>query len=82
MVKTWNCIKRFLYRLINNLSRKNVTNAPNLITKSEASSPEVIVVDKLLTDPSINYRLTGETRPGLTVETRSSLTPEKRIPRI
>ena len=44
----------------------------NLITKSEAPAPEVIVVDKLQNDLSLNSGLTGETR--------ASVTPEKRIP--
>ena len=37
---------------------QKVTNVPNFITQSEAPSPEVIVVDKLQTDLSINYGLT------------------------
>ena len=51
---------------------KKVTNGPNLITQSEAPAPEVIVVDKLQIDISVNSGLTGETR--------ASVTPEKRIP--
>ena len=51
---------------------QKITNGPNLITQSEALAPEVIVVDKLWTDISVNSRLT--------VETRASTTPEKRIP--
>ena len=47
-------------------------NGPNLITQSEVPSPEVIVRHKILTDLSINYTLTGETR--------ASATPEKSIP--
>ena len=33
---------------------QRVTNGTNLINKSEATSPKVIVVDKLLTDISVN----------------------------
>ena len=55
------------------IKTKNVTNAPNLITLSETPAPEVIVVDKLQTDISVNSILTGETR--------ASVTPEKGIPR-
>ena len=50
-----------------------VTNVPNFITQSEAPAPEVIVVDKIRTDISVNYVLTGEKR--------ASVTPGKRIPR-
>ena len=52
---------------------KKVTNGPNLITKSEAPAPEVIVVNKLRTDIYVNSGLMGETK--------ASVTPEKRIPR-
>ena len=55
------------------IKTQNVTNIPNLITKSEAPAPEVIVVDKIRTDISINSGLTGETR--------SSVTLEKSIPK-
>ena len=55
------------------INTQKVTNGPNLITQSEASAPEVIVVDKLWTDISVNSGLIGETR--------ASVTPEKRIPR-
>ena len=55
------------------IKTKKVTNEPNLITRSEATSPELILVDKLRSDLSVNSRLTGETR--------ASVTPEKRIPR-
>ena len=44
-----------------------------MITQSEAPEPEVIVLEKLQTNLSVNSRLTGETR--------SSATPEKRTPR-
>ena len=37
-----------------------------MITKLEAPSPEVIVADKLQTDISINYGLTGETIASVT----------------
>ena len=53
------------------IKTQNFTNGTKLITQSEAPAPEVIVVDKLLTDLSVNSGLTGETR--------SSATPEKRI---
>ena len=42
------------------INTKNITNGPNLINQSEAPAPEVIVVDKLWTDISVNYGLTGE----------------------
>ena len=38
------------------IKTQRVTNVTNLITKSEAPSPEVIVVDKLHTDISVNSR--------------------------
>ena len=38
-VKTRNCIKRLLYRLIKNRPRKICKNGPNLITQSEAPAP-------------------------------------------
>ena len=44
-----------------------------MITQSEAPAPELILVDKLWTDLSFNYRLTEETR--------ASVTQEKLIPR-
>ena len=53
------------------IKTQNVTNGPNFITQSESSAPEVIVVDKLQTDLSVDYGLTGETR--------ASVTPEKHI---
>ena len=40
-------MKHLLYRLIKNISRKNVINGPNSITLSEAPASEKIVVDKL-----------------------------------
>ena len=43
-----------------------------MIILLEAPAPDLIVVDKLWTDVSVNYGLTGETR--------ASVTPEKRIP--
>ena len=55
------------------IKTQKVTNRPNFITKSEAPPPEVIVVDKLRTDTSVNYGLIGETR--------AIVTSEKRIPR-
>ena len=45
---------------------QKVTNVPNFITQSEAPAPEVIVMDKLRTDQSINSRLTVETRASVT----------------
>ena len=48
------------------IKTKKVTNGPNLITQSEAPAPEIIVVEKLQTDISINYGLTGETRASVT----------------
>ena len=54
---------------------KKVKNAPNSINQSEAPAPEVIVVDKLRTDLSVNSRLTGETSLALTGETRAIVTP-------
>ena len=44
-----------------------------MITQSEAPAPEVIAVDKLRTDLSVNYWLKRETI--------SSVTPGKQIPR-
>ena len=44
------------------IKTKKLTNAPKLITQSEALAPEVIVVGKLRTDLSVNSVLTGETR--------------------
>ena len=55
------------------IKTQKLTNGPNLITQSEAPAPEVIVMNKLWTDLSINSVLAGETR--------ASVTPEKRIPR-
>ena len=40
------------------IKAKKLTNVPNLITKSEGPAPEVIVVDRLLTDLSVNSGLT------------------------
>ena len=54
------------------IKTQKVTNRPNVITESETPSPEVIVVEKLQTDISVNSGLIGETR--------SSVTPEKCIP--
>ena len=48
------------------IKTKKVTNGPNLITQLEAPAPEVIVVDNILTDLSVNYGLTGETRASVT----------------
>ena len=50
------------------IKTKKVTNLSNLITQSEAPAPEVIVVDKLQIDLSVNSRLTGETRESVTPE--------------
>ena len=55
------------------IKTQKVTNGPNLITQSEAQEPKQIVVDKLLTDISVDSGLIGETR--------ASVTPEKCIPR-
>ena len=44
-----------------------------MINQSEAPALELILADKRRTDLYVNY--------GLTVEARSSVTPEKRIPR-
>ena len=38
-------------------------------------------MDKIQTDISDNYGLTGETSSGLIGETRKSVTPEKHIPK-
>ena len=78
--KTRNCIQPSFYCLIKNLSIKRLKNVPNLITQSEAPAQEVIVVDKLRTDISVDSILTGETISVLTGETRASVTPEERIP--
>ena len=48
------------------IKTKKVTNGPNLITQSEAPAPEVIVVDKIGTDISVNSGLTGEKRASVT----------------
>ena len=50
-----------------------MTNGTNLINKPESLAPEVILVDKLQNNISVNSGLTGETRV--------SITPEKRIPK-
>ena len=55
------------------IKTQKIKNVPKLIIQSESPAPEVIVVDKLQTDLSINYGLTGEKR--------ASVTPGKRIPR-
>ena len=55
------------------IKTQKISNVPNLITQSEVPAPKLIAVDKLRTDLSINFGLTGETR--------ASVTPEKRIPR-
>ena len=47
---------------------QRVTNGPNMITQSEAPEPEVIVVEKLWSDISVNSWLTGETRASITPE--------------
>ena len=70
-----------MYRLIENLSWKNVTNGPKLITQPEAPASEEIVVEKLQTDLFLFPRAMGETNSGLTGETRASVTPGKRIPK-
>ena len=36
------------------INTQKVNNGPNLITKSEAPAPEVIVIDKLQTGISVN----------------------------
>ena len=48
------------------IKTQKVTNAPTLITQPEAPAPEVIVVDKLRTDISVNPELTDRkpTYPG------------------
>ena len=56
-----------------------MTNVPNSITQKEATSPEEIVVDKLLTGLYVLFGSMGETSSGLTLETRASVTPEKLI---
>ena len=53
------------------MKTQKVTNGPNLITQPEALAPEVIVVDKLGTDLSVNSGIIGKTR--------ASVTPGKRI---
>ena len=55
------------------IKTQKLTDGQNLITQSESTAPEVIVVGKLWTNISVNSGLTGETR--------ASVTPEKRIPR-
>ena len=50
------------------IKTKKVPNGRNLITKSEAPVTEVIVVNKIRTDLSINSGLTGETRASVTPE--------------
>ena len=55
------------------IKTQKVTSGPNVITQPEAPALEVIVVEKLRTDISVN--------PGLTGETRASVTPGKCIPR-
>ena len=52
-----------------------------MITQSEAPAQEVIVVDTLWTNISVDSILTGETISVLTGETKANVTPEKRIPR-
>ena len=79
--KAQNCIKYLLYRLINNIPRKNVINGPNYITQSEEPVPEDIVVKKLKTNLYVLCIATGETSSVLTGETRASVIPEKRIPK-
>ena len=44
------------------IKAQNVTNGTNLINQPEAPVPEVIVVEKLRTDISVNSRLIGGTR--------------------
>ena len=55
------------------IKTQKVTIGPNFITQSEASAPELIVVENLWTGLYVNSILTGETR--------ASATPGKRIPR-
>ena len=50
------------------IKAQKLTNGTNLMIQSEAPAQEVIVVDKLLTDLSVNYGLTGETRASVTPE--------------
>ena len=59
---------------LKNLPRqKKLTNGPNLINQSEAPATEVILVDKLRTDLSVNLKITDRSVPRVTTE--------KRIPR-
>ena len=76
-IKTWNCIQRLLYRLMNNLSRQNMKKRPNMISQSEAPEPEEIEVHKHRIDKSYLSAATEE--KSLTGGTRVSLTPEKFI---
>ena len=48
------------------INTQKVTNGPDLITQSEITATEIIVVNKLRTDLSVNSGLTGETRAGVT----------------
>ena len=48
------------------IKKQSLTNGPSLITQSEAPATEVIVVEKLRTDISVNYGLAGETIASVT----------------
>ena len=48
------------------IKTQRLANEPNLITQSEAPSPEVIVVDKLRTDISVFSVVKGEARASVT----------------
>ena len=48
------------------IKTQKVNNVPNLITQSEEPAPEVMVVDKIITDLSIKPRLTGVKRFSVT----------------
>ena len=48
------------------IKTQNVTNAPNLTSQPEATALKVIVVEKLRTDLSVNFRLIGETIASVT----------------
>ena len=58
------------------IKTKNVTNAPKLITQSEAPGPELMVVYKLQTYLSVSSVATVETSSVLTGEIRASAMPE------
>ena len=50
------------------IKTQKLNNGLNFITQSEVLAPEVIGVDKLRTDQSVNSGLTGETRASVTPE--------------